>query len=201
MATRSTSVPAFPLNWPSGVPRTKAADRERSRFGNVKWNNALADLRTELSRLGAQYVTLSTNMRIRNDGEPYAQVSRIDDPGVAVYFTLDGVQVCFPCDRWLSIAENFRAVTLHIEAMRGQQRWGVGTARQAFAGYKALTATAGEAEDWWFVLGILSTATADQINAAHRELARKFHPDRGGTAEQMARINTARDRALAERSA
>jgi hypothetical protein len=198
-STQTNSIPAYPLQWPVSVPRTKAADRQRSRFAQKPWNNSLRGLRNELRSLGATNEVISTNQPIRRDGEPFAQERRIDDPGVAVYFQLDGNQVCFPCDRWLTITENFRAITLHIETMRAQQRYGVGTARQAFAGYKALTAVAGEGEAWWLVLDVPRTATEEQILAAHRALAKRAHPDAGGSADQMARINTARDRALAEK--
>ena len=201
MAQQIRSIPAYPLQWPEGVKRTPPMAILRSTFGKKNWNTALKKLHRELKLLGASYVTISTNMKIRQDGMPYAQQGEIRDVGVAVYFTLDGVQVCFPCDRWATMAENLRAITLHIESMRGQKRWGVGTAKQAFAGYRALTATAGEGEKWWVVLGLLPGASVDEIKNTHRELARRFHPDLGGTPEQMARINTARDRALAEKAA
>ncbi len=42
-------------------------------------------------------------------------------------------------------------------------------------------------------LGVSGDATAEMINAAHRNLIAKIHPDRGGTAELAARVNTARD--------
>ena len=199
-STQTASIPAYPLQWPVSVPRTKSADRKRSQFTSKPWNTSLSELRNELRLLRARNEVISTNQPIRRDGEPYAQERRIDDPGVAVYFQLDGNQVCFPCDRWTSIAENFRAITLHIAAMRAQQRYGVGTASQAFAGYKALTAVAGEGESWWLVLDVPRAATEEQIHAAHRKLAMSAHPDRGGSPDQMARINTARDRALAEKA-
>jgi hypothetical protein len=199
MANPINSVPAYPLQWPAGVPRTKNSQVRQSNFGKQNWEVALKELHRELKLLGAQYVTVSTNMPLRQDGKPYAQQRTMDDAGVAVYFSLDGQQVCFPCDKWRSMAENLRAITLHIGAMRGQQRWGVGTAKQAFAGYKALTAVAGEGEDWWVVLGVEQSASIDTIKTVHRELVRKFHPDLGGTQEQMSRINTARDRAIAEK--
>ena len=193
---KQASVSAYPLQWPMGVPRSLSWKREKSKFGKRDWNVSLKMLTAELSRLGASYVTISTNQKLRQDGLPYAQQIRIDDEGVAVYFTLEGAQICFPCDRWTSIAENLYAITLHIEAMRGQQRWGVGTAKQAFAGYRALTAVAGEGEDPFLVLGVEETASVEEIRVAHRELAKTAHPDRSGSTDQMSRINTARDRAL-----
>jgi hypothetical protein len=192
----------FPLDWPVAVPRTLAADRKQAQFGKrMDWNRLLQDLTAELARLGAESYILSTNQPVRKDGSPVAQTRKIADPGVALYFKLHGEHLCFPCDRWLTIPQNVRAIILHIEAMRGMERWGVGTAKQAFMGYKALTATAGEGEPWWTVLGIERTAPEGLIREAHLRLVRQFHPDRpGGSSEQMARINTARDRGLAERA-
>lgn len=196
-------VPAYPLQWPISIPRTSAGKRRNSAFGQREWNRSIRELRKELQLLGARNVVISTNQPIRKDGEPYAQERRIDDPGVAVYCLIEGMPVCFPCDRYLSIAENFRAITLHLDSMRGQQRWGVGTAKQAFAGYRALPATAGEAEpNWWEVLGVRANATIVEIQDAYRREARASHPDvPGGSAEAMQRVNTARDRAMEARNA
>jgi hypothetical protein len=189
------SVTAYPLFWPPHVPRTRTP--QRSSFGSANWDRAIGELDAELRRLGARYRTLSTNQRLRLDGNPYAQQGRIDDAGVAVYFTLDGEQVCFPCDRWLTITENLRAITKHIEAMRGQQRWGVGTAKQAFAGYKALVASV--QENWWDVLECRRDADVETINSQYRARARAAHPDSGGSDAAMARLNAARDQAMQER--
>jgi hypothetical protein len=197
----NATVPAYPLKWPAGTPRTAAAGRSRSPFGKYDWNDSLHNLRRELGLLGAALVTISTNQPIRRDGEPYAQERQISDPGVAVYFSLKELPVCFPCDRWQTIAENIRAITKHIEAMRGMERWGVGKSNQAFAGYKALRSSNDVTdEDWWLVLGLEETATIAQIQDAFRIAAFANHPDRpGGSAEKMQRLNSARDRALAAR--
>lgn len=197
MAGPIRSVPAFPLQWPRGVPRNWPDKVQRSSFGKVEWDKELRALHRELKLLGASYVTISTNQELRQDGKPYAQQKRMNDAGVAVYFTLLGEQICFPCDRWTTMGDNLRAIAKHIDSIRGQARWGVGTAKQAFAGYKALTAVAGADEDWWTVLGVPENATIEAIKQAHRLAAQAAHPDLGGSADQMSRINTARDRALA----
>jgi len=82
-----------------------------------------------------------------------------------------------------------------IEALRGIDRWGVGTIEQAFTGYQALPAP----EQWWQVLGVSATATREQIDAAYRVKAKAAHPDHGGSNAAMARLNSARDQALGDR--
>jgi DnaJ homolog subfamily C member 19 len=43
------------------------------------------------------------------------------------------------------------------------------------------------------VLGVSADADRDAINAAHRHLIAKVHPDSGGNNELASRVNTARD--------
>lgn len=208
----------YPLSWPSGWKRTPYSHRRHAAFHATKtvfgvtradgsrssWKQkeslsvgkGLERLEGELRRLGATQVIISSNLRIRLDGLPYAQqATKLDDPGVAVYFRLKGAPRALACDRWLSAAENMAAIAGHIAAIRAQDRYGVGTLEQAFAGYAALPPTE---EDWPIVLGITRTASREDIVAAHRRLAAVHHPDKGGRVEDMARINAARDRALDE---
>jgi hypothetical protein len=55
-------------------------------------------------------------------------------------------------------------------------------------------------DDPFATLGLSSGASVAEIDEARRRLARTHHPDRGGSTEQMARINDAHDAALAARS-
>lgn len=196
---------AYPLQWPAGWPRSRAT--KSASFGKKQWDSSykwqshkeltVADARQrladELDRLNARYVTLSTNMELRLDGQPRSDRRDPDDVGVAVYFQLNGKQTVLACDKWNRVADNIAAIAKHIEALRGMDRWGVGTAAQAFAGYQALPAP----EQWWQVLGVSSGATKEQINAAYRALAMKAHSDTGGSDAEMARLNVARDQGLA----
>jgi len=154
-------------------------------------------LQAELDRLRARSVILSTNVELRLDGMPRSDRSPPADPGVALYFRLNGRDTVLACDKWDRVADNIVAIAKHIEALRGQDRWGVGTLEQAFAGYQALPAP----EQWWQVLGVSEHATADQINAAWRDQARTAHPDHGGSDAAMARLNSARDEGLRRKTA
>jgi hypothetical protein len=57
-------------------------------------------------------------------------------------------------------------------------------------------ATIGGTDDPFGVLGLTPHATEREINDARRRLAKRAHPDAGGSVEQMQRLNDAADAAL-----
>lgn len=184
---------AFPLAWPIGKART--TNRRHPSFSEKTLARVFTLLRDELRRLGALYVVISTNVPLKQNGESYSDPGKMADPGVAVYFRYKGVNYCLPCDRWILVEDNMYAVSKHIEAMRGMERWGVQSVEQAFSGFKALTAET-EGEAWWTVLECSPTATRAQIEHAFRTKLRQVHPDAGGSNDAMSKLNIARDQAL-----
>ena len=199
------SIPAYPLQWPSGWKRTEPHRRLRASFGTnsrtygrSRERLTVAEARERLSRqldqLGARYVTLSTNLELNLNGQPRSGQREPDDTGVAVYFRLNGKDMALACDRWDRAADNIAALAKHIEAMRGMDRWGVGTAAQAFAGYEALPAP----DPWWKTLGLSGpTRSEREIREAYRRASTNAHPDRpGGSHDRMAAVNAARDEGL-----
>jgi curved DNA-binding protein CbpA len=52
-------------------------------------------------------------------------------------------------------------------------------------------------EEAYSVLGLEHGATAVQINKAHHQMMKKFHPDHGGSEYLASKINQARDVLLA----
>lgn len=192
---------AYPLSWPIGRPRSR--DRERAQFGttgrstagfkqSLNVAEARSRLQDELDRLGAREVILSSNLELRLDGAPRSGQSDPADPGAACYFKLKGRDTVLACDKWDRTADNIAAIAKHIEALRGMNRWGVGTLDQAFAGYQALPAP----EQWWQVLGVGAQATRAEVEAAFRRLAPAAHPDTGGSNAAMTRLNSARAQGL-----
>lgn len=149
-------------------------------------------LARELGLLGARKEILSTNVRLRIDGAPYSNQAQPADPGAAVYFELKGRPVSLACDKWLRVEDNVWAIVKHIEALRGQERWGVGSVEQAFGGYMQLPApgqTSGS--QWWTVLGVPINASVEQVREAYLLLVKKHHPDHGGEAELFMRVKEA----------
>ncbi|MCC5632883.1 J domain-containing protein [Nostoc sphaeroides CHAB 2801] len=186
-------IQAYPLTWTTIYPRTPQHKREAARF-EVNFSTARNDLLNELRLLGAKNIIISSNVPTRQDGLPYARHKEPDDPGVAVYFKIKDKSYALCCDRWRKVKHNLRAIGLHIAAMRGMERWGVGSVEQAFAGYQALSPQASERK-WWEVLGVSPGASDEEVREGYRKLARQHHPDNGGSDEQMAAINAAYEQA------
>src|SRR6185295_6480416 len=100
------------------------------------------------------------------------------------------------CDKWNRVECNVHAIAKHIEALRGQERWGVGSLEQAFRGYTALPAVGQTGGDNpWQIHGLSINASREQITDAYRTLVKKFHPDNQstGNAERFHRIQNAYD--------
>ncbi|WP_160119676.1 J domain-containing protein [Rhodovarius lipocyclicus] len=179
---------AYPLAWPAGWPRTQC--RQVWPGKNITLAAALTECQAELRRLGATNIVLSSNVTLGAD--------RPADPGVVAYCTYDGMQVSIPCDRWVTVAGNLRAIAKTIEAMRGMERWGAKHMIKAmFQGFVALPAP----KSWWEIIGAQATASMADIEAAYRQAARRAHPDTPtGSHAAMAELNAAMDQARKERS-
>lgn len=180
-------IDAFPLQWPQGFSRTKF--RKRAAF-KASFAQSRDGIMHELRLLGAKLPVLSTNVPLRRDGLPYAGGSELlPDPGVAVYFTLDGKQMSLACDLWVRVSDNLRAVELTISAMRGMDRWGVSDMlNRAFSGFAALPPPS---DHWSDVLDINQHAGIDAIEEVYRAKMKRAHPDIGGSVEASQRLNKA----------
>lgn len=210
-------VTRYPLDWPTGWKRTNF--RGQSNFNkkvsrtrpdgsrcqlteNLTVGDGLRRLTDELRRLGARNPVISSNLRRNLDGSITAgQAKMLEDPGIAVYFRLNQQPRVLACDKWNSAADNMAAIAGHIEAIRAQERYGVGTLDQAFAGYAALPAK-GETQggDWRAELDFKpgdTPITLEVVEARYRALLRERHPDVGGTHDAIVRLNRARDAARA----
>ncbi len=191
------SISAYPLAWPPTFPRAKY--RESGKFKTALPNaikNVQASLRNFAGDSGKklEQLVISSNVSLAADAPA--------DPGVAVYFTWDGLQVCIPVDRYHSVASNLQAIHHIIEARRVELRHGsLMLVRATFQGFLALPAPASQ-RSWWQVLDVDPACTREQLDAAYRRLAGQHHPDKpGGSHEQMSALNAARDQAIKERFA
>lgn len=184
------TISPYPLAWPDNVARTPPARRVRTPF-RTGYEQAIKNVTKSLvgfqkdSGLRIDSPVMSSNVDLMGR-------LKDSDPGVAVWFQVDGQWVAFGVDRFPDAASNIQAIHHIIEARRVELRYGgLAIVRQTFKSFIALPAPAGS--EWWAVLGVASTAATEEIEAAYRAKAKQFHPDAGGSAEDMARLNAARD--------
>lgn len=190
---------AYPLTWPENIPRFKA--REKGRF-STSLAGALKNVETSIGAFGrdsgkpVSSIVLSSNVTLGQ--------ARPADPGVAAWFSWDGMQVCIPVDRYLSVEANLQAIHHIIEARRVELRHGtLALVRATFTGFLALPPSTPRKRSWREVLGFNEdrpgTITKERIEGAYRLSAQTAHPDKpGGSHEAMADLNRAREEALRE---
>ena len=190
---------AYPLAWPEGWKRT--SDGARKNYGPFKttFDKARRELYDELRKLGAQSVTVSSNIPLRLDGHPRSDSARrtISDPGVAVYFMLRGRQMVMARDVFWNVHDNLRSIGLAIEHLRGMERHGGGDMMErAFEGFASIAAP-GAQKGWREILGIPpnGAVTIEIAESQYRQRAKRAHPDMGGSQEAMAELNAAIDEA------
>lgn len=215
-----SEITAYPLCWPQGWKRTKPGSRTRAKFGTkstetrqradgstyqhkrsreLSINDGITRILAELKAMGIQSwnVIISSDLQLRNDGLPRSnQATGNLDQGAAVYWRDGQQRRCMAIDRYDRIADNLGAIAATLAAMRAIERHGgAEILDRAFTGFVALPAPAPEDKPHQ-VLGVEANATRSEIEYAYKRLAAQHHPDRGGSTEQMTRINTARDSML-----
>jgi hypothetical protein len=184
-----------PLTWPAGWPRSKSREDARFSYGRSRRGAQGATMAAaeqflleELERLGAKGpVRISTNLAVRIDGRRRAgqDDARPSDPGVVVYFKLDGQDQAIPNDRWLRVADNLYAIGLSIAALRGLERWGSrAIVTASFRGFKALppstgptTVEAAMREIETLSGSLLDSEVPETVRAAIRTARVQNHPD------------------------
>jgi len=80
------SAEAYPLSWPDGWVRTRPEHRRPNNTWKKSFGAYRDDLISEVERLGAESLTLSTDIPLNLRGLP-REGYRPPDPGVAMYFT------------------------------------------------------------------------------------------------------------------
>lgn len=209
-------VSASPLHWPAGHKRTSPYARGVARYRTADHDQLtlsqargrLMDVIRAYTRMGRdwridpQEVVISTDLDLRNDGLPRSGQRKPQDPGVAVYFKLDGEAHCLPCDAYKSIEDNLAAVAQYLEAMRTLDRVPVGDLRTAFAGFRALPPGEGSgvaqpamtveaAAAWVREQSGLNLSASQLVKSAggyrdaYRCAAKRLHPDVGGSEQDF----------------
>jgi len=190
------SATAYPLTWPDTMPRT---ERPVSSQFRTQLPAALSNVRKSLASFAAdsgkkiESLIISSNVTLGDD-KPL-------DPGVAVWFVWDQMQVCIAVDRYPKVQDNLQAIHHIIEARRTEMRHGgLHIVRATFRGFQALPSPdAARKRHWREVLQFNpGPVTKAQVETAYRIAAREAHPDAGGSSEAFHELQQARDEALRE---
>lgn len=187
----------YPLAWPENMPRYKGA-RQSGAFRSTI-NSAMKNVKDSLRLFGSDSgkavtdVVISSNFTLGVDAPA--------DPGIAVWFKWDGLQICIPVDRYAKPESNLQAIHHILEARRTELRHGtLALVRATFTGFLSLPTSAGARKRTWReVLDIAAARpTASEIDASFRSKAKNAHPDAGGSIEAMQELNLARAAAFRE---
>lgn len=191
---------AYPLCWPTGQKRTPYFNKENGNFKTSR-HEVIKELLYEISMMQGVNPIISTNVECKRDGTPYANSREPDDSGAAVYFKRNGRDMCFPCDKYIRVTANLRAISKTIGALRGIERWGgVELMDKAFSGFAQLPAPMDIHPPWFEILGVPFDADMDSIRAAKIRLSHELHPDKTGgdieKANRLASVNAAAEEGM-----
>lgn len=164
------------------------------------------DLERELAFLKATDIVVEggfDRLQIRNDGWPRSSANP-SHPDIRLFFKCKHGTLRYECAVFEDWQANLRAIGLWMQRQRlALEEWGIGSGGEAYRGFAALPgAIAGEefasVEDAMRYLckvgngPVLSVLPSD-LQAVYRYAARKAHPDTGGSAELMAKVNRAKE--------
>lgn len=166
-------IAAYPLTWPQGFPR---AQRRLGGAFKASLAGALENVQSSLRLFGKDSDTKIDSVVISSNVTLGQQ--RPADPGVAVWFSWDGRQVCIPVDRYDKVEGNLQAIHHIIEARRTELRHGgLAIVRATFTGFAALPAP-NDSRQWRDVLGVGALATVQIVKDVYRRRRSESHPDK-----------------------
>lgn len=167
--------------WPGVMPAEHAYSRFRAGM-----DDTFMRLRFELEKLDARQVVIEMAIGegdIRRDGLPYA-AARAAHPGVVVSFESRHGPLRYATAEFTRWQDNLRAIALGLEALRAVDRYGISRRGEQYAGWKALTA------------GGPSVRRGRALIAEHGDVRRALmatHPDHGGSPDDFADVQAARE--------
>lgn len=206
---RFSSIQAWPDDW------LVRPFYESSPFSS-SYTQTLDLLDRELFMLGASNVIVQLDVSarsVRADGALRADV-KVGKPGVILSFdTKKHGTLTYATDKYRPWVENLRAIALGLEALRKIERYGIAERGQQYAGYRelgtgialgpgqmtpaaaaSLIADLLEPDDDG-PISSLSVRKSWRVERARfsRQLAKRLHPDAGGSADLYAQVTQAVD--------
>ncbi len=187
-----TNIDPYPLAWPAGWARTAPAARREADFVSAL-AQSVHNVGREGRRFGDGGVVISCNLPLKLGGLPRVgwDPDDIEDVGAAVYFEREETPYCVPSDCWDRIEDNLQSIAMTIEAVRQLRRFvSDDVVKAALRGFQ-IAPPSDDAASWWHILGLSFDAKLAEDESAYRRMVMYAHPDRGGSADAMQRLNTA----------
>ncbi len=184
-------------HWPGQLrPHSK---RKKAPF-RVGYSRLIQDLQREVDHLRARTCVLLMALDesdIRIDGRPRAGASP-RHPGVILAVDTPKGPLRFPCDTYTDWADNLRAITLSLAALRAVDRYGVTSRGEQYTGWRALPPPNGahwtpqQARDFLRTI-IGNRVDALPVAAAILEAEKLTHPDKPtGNRDDFQKVQDAR---------
>jgi len=165
------------LNWPDGIERTPAREREAGTKFSTGYQETRGDLKDELRRMNANQYRVDS---VSGNG---------DDPGIVLRWKKDGADYAVACDYYKTKTANLRCIYLWINETRMREQRPANTAQDSFAAAKlppgdgsgdSSATTVGDGSlsvPPHEVLGVREDASETVVKASARKLKSKYHPD------------------------
>lgn len=178
-------------------PGERARSHKRAPF-KATFQKTLDLLDRELAYLRAKDVIVEAGFDesdIRLDGWPRSSARTPAYPGIILSFDSKHGPLRYPCDRFATWKDNFRAIALALEALRKVDRYGVTKHAEQYTGWKQLpnlTSPNGfpTRMDAAKFIASFSEAEAPDIErdslvarTAYKVAAKRVHPDGPGGSE------------------
>ncbi|MCW2899507.1 MAG: heat shock protein DnaJ protein [Streptosporangiaceae bacterium] len=175
------------------------------------WHDTLTLLSDEIDYLDAGRVIIQVDVEdsnIRRDGGLRAN-ARVIHPGVVISFDSKYGPLRYATDAYETVGSregwraNVRAIALALGALRAVDRYGVTKRGEQYTGWTALPAGTGgtlrvfgsadEALRWMRTVAKEEGLDTGQVaSKIYRDLARRLHPDSGGSPEMWERLDAAK---------
>lgn len=190
--------------WTDPVTR----DRRGAHVFKASWADTLTLLRDEIEKIGGKPpVVFQIDVQesdLRLDGMLRAN-AKVGHPGAVISFESKYGPLRYATDAhervygfgMASWQANIRAIALALQALRAVDRYGVTKRGEQYVGWKALPAggsvtfpSADAALRWMREMAALPADAPPR--EVYRTLARKMHPDAGGTPDDWDRLDAAK---------
>lgn len=185
------------VDWPLGLDRTPHGRRDPNKNFSVSLARAVELLEEELGRLDPDnWRAAFGNQHTKSNGLPLYNANP-DDPGFVLRWTMDGEDFAVACDAHTRLRDNIRQVGLWVRETRKRGERPVETGESEFAAARLPSGEAVVCEPpAHAVLGLNPGRPRGEVEEAFRERIKEAHPDNGGSAEEFARVQDARDELL-----